>query len=80
MIEGCLCLCQIPPPLNFLSLIVTIKTSCKTEDANFFPSNFHSISIEANTIKVLISLPHKGLIFRVFVGNPFLLSLLTVFT
>ena len=46
-LEGWLCLCQIPPPLNFLSLIVTIKTSCKTEDANFFPSNFHSISIEA---------------------------------
>ena len=47
MIEGCLCLCQILPPLNILSLIVTIKTSCKTEDANFF-SNFHSISIESS--------------------------------
>ena len=46
LIESCLCLCHIPSPLNFLSLIVTIKTSCQTEDANFF-SNFHSRSIEA---------------------------------
>ena len=38
---------QIPPCLHILSLTVTIKTSCKTEDANFF-SNFHSISIESS--------------------------------
>ena len=46
-VESCLFLRQIPLPLNMLSLAVTIKTSCKTEDANFF-SNFHSISIESS--------------------------------
>ena len=35
-VESGLFLRQIAAPLNMLSLAVTIKTSCKTEEANFF--------------------------------------------
>ena len=70
---------HILPSLSFLSLIVTINGSFKKEDSNFFfhPSSKQSSStiypFEANTsscvrkdlsFDVLISLPHRALIFR----------------